>query len=117
MQFMMDKKKEYYNLKQKTNSIQRGLTTKRELTEEDYNYDKETGKLVINSANEATEENTVEWKQDGEDKYIVTYIFNKVDNIEEQELNAKIELNLYDSKNTKITAENSIELYQEEKIQ
>ena len=97
------------------NSIQRGLTTKRELTEEDYNYDKETEKLVINSANEAIEENTVEWKQDGEDKYIVTYIFNKVDNIEEQELNAKIELNLYDSKNTKITAENSIELYQEEK--
>lgn len=97
------------------NSIQRGLTTKRELTEEDYNYDKVTEKLVINSANEATEENTVEWKQDGEDKYIVTYIFNKVDNIEEQELNAKIELNLYDSKNTKITAENSIELDQEEK--
>ena len=61
------------------------------------------------------EENTVEWKQDGEDKYIVTYIFNKVDNIEEQELNAKIELNLYDSKKTKITAENSIELDQEEK--
>mgnify|MGYP007043821180 CR=1 FL=1 len=48
-------------------------------------------------------------------EYIVTYIFNKVDNIEEQELNAKIELNLYDSKNTKITAENSIELDQEEK--
>lgn len=97
------------------NSIQRGLTTTKELTKEDYNYDKVTEKLVINSANEATEENTVEWKQDGEDKYIVTYIFNKVDNIEEQELNAKIELNLYDSKNTKITAENSIELYQEEK--
>lgn len=95
------------------NSIQRGLTTTKELTEEDYSYDEE--KIIINSANEVTEENTVEWKQDGEDKYIVTYIFNKVDNIEEQELNAKIELNLYDSKNTKITAENSIELDQEEK--
>lgn len=95
------------------NSIQRGLTTTRELTEEDYSYDEE--KIIINSANEATEENTVEWKQDGEDKYIVTYIFNKVDNIEEQELNAKIELNLYDSKKTKITAENSIELDQGEK--
>lgn len=97
------------------NSIQRGVATTKELTETDYSYDKETEKLIINSENEVTEQNTVEWKQAGEDKYIITFIFSDVDNIEEQEINAKLELNLYDSKNTKIIAENSIKIDEEEK--
>ena len=97
------------------NIVEKNLTTEKEIEEEDYEYNKETGKIVIKRENKANEENQVEWKQEGEDKYIVTYVYEETEEVEEQEIEAKAKMVLYDEKGTEIEAEDKIKTEKAEK--
>ncbi|MEI3395564.1 MAG: SdrD B-like domain-containing protein [Clostridia bacterium] len=97
------------------NIVEKNLTTEKEIEEGDYEYNKETGKIVIKRENKANEENQVEWKQEGEDKYIVTYVYEETEEVEEQEIEAKAKMVLYDEKGTEIEAEDKIQTEKAEK--
>lgn len=98
------------------NSTNKSLTTKEELTEENYSYDKENGTLEIKADNPIID-NKVEWNKDKEDKYIVTYIFDNIDELEEQTLKTNLKIDLYDKQNTILTSENEILLKSETRNQ
>ena len=60
-----------------------------------YNYD--NGQIDINLKNEPTEQNCVLWKNEGNEKVILTYLY-KTNNLEDIAINGKIYINLYDDK-------------------
>ncbi len=91
------------------------LTTNgKTLTQENWNYNKETGLTTI-EINNVAEKNKITWTKDGEDQIIVTYIFDKDVEISNQTISATSEINLYDNKNMKVNASVSAEMNKEEK--
>ena len=83
------------------------------ITEEEYQYDSSKGitKMTINNPEQ---EGKVVWNKTGEDKYVVTYLFDSVDIVEETSVNAKLNLYLYDENNTQITKTNEIQVTAQE---
>ncbi len=84
------------------------------LTQDNWNYDKETGLATI-EINNVAEDNKVIWTKNGEDKFIITYIFDKDVEISADKLNISSEINLYENKNTKVSATSEMQINQEEK--
>ncbi len=84
------------------------------ITEKDYIYDSKTGKTTITIENKE-KDGKVEWKKAGNDRYIVTYIYSGTEMIEEQGIEAKAEIELYDTNKTTMKASNKITLSSEEK--
>lgn len=95
------------------NSMENLISTGNVITENDYNYNKDTGIININLENKI-EDNKINWAKTGNDAFIVTYIFENID--EMPQLNSKIssQISLYDKNNTTINSNNSIELTNEE---
>ncbi len=89
-------------------------TTGKILSENNWTYDENSGKVVINLENQA-ENGKISWLKNGNDNIIVTYIYdqNVVINDEKSEINSQI--SLYDKNTTVYTAESGITLGQEEK--
>ena len=75
---------------------------KESFTQENWNYNKETGEITINVENQANDEGKIAWKT-GNDEYIVTYIYNTKETINQIELNAQNTITTY----TENTVENS----------
>ncbi len=90
-------------------------TNGKNITDQDWNYAKETGKITIEAKNEA-KDNQVNWEKSGQDSYIVTYFFDEIQTpISEQKLSANAEITLYDEAKTKLTANQEMTINNEEK--
>ena len=94
-------------------SMENLVTNGKELSQDDWKYDAETGKVEIQIKNEA-EENKVTWKRTGTDKFIVTYFFDETASLEKQKFQTKSETTLYDKGNTVIVANSELELTEAE---
>ena len=83
------------------------------ITEEEYQYDSSNGitKIAINNPEQ---DGKVVWNKTGVDKYVVTYVFNSIDIVEEATLNTNLKLSLYDENNTQITKTNEIQITAQE---
>ena len=83
------------------------------ITEEEYQYDSSNGitKIAINNPEQ---DGKVVWNKTGVDKYVVTYVFNSIDIVEEATLNTNLKLSLYDENNTQITKTNEIQITPQE---
>ena len=84
------------------------------LSQDNWSYNKENGLININIENEKVD-NKVSWIKTGSDKFVVTYIFDKDVEINNEELNIKSQIELYDRKNTVATASSMITLTKGEK--
>lgn len=84
------------------------------LSQDNWSYNKETGLININIENEK-ENNKVSWIKTGGDEFIITYIFDKDAEINNEKLNADSRIELYDSRNTVISASSEITLTKNEK--
>lgn len=90
------------------------LTTNgKNLIEENYKYDKDTGLLEIDVQNIA-ENNKVSWLKNGEDKFIVTYIYDEDVEINGKEIVTNSKIQLYDTAKTILTATQKIQINNEE---
>ena len=84
------------------------------LSQDNWSYNKETGLININVENEIVD-NKVSWLKMGDDKFVVTYVFDKDVDINSEELNINSKIELYDRKNTVATASDMITLTEKEK--
>lgn len=91
------------------------VTTGRTLSEENWKYDKETGKIEINLEN--TQENgMVSWLKNGNDNFVVTYIYDKDVKFNNDKLEITSQISLLDKNSTVYNAESGITITGEEKI-
>ena len=86
----------------------------KKIEENSWEYNEEEGKVVIDIKNEA-ENNIVSWQKEGNNKIIVTYVYNTEAEIEKQEIEVNSEINLYDNNNTVIRGNYRQEIIQEER--
>lgn len=63
------------------------------MTKYEYNY--ENKQMNINFKNENTKENYILWKKSGNESIVLTYLYNEA-NVEDIEINGKIDMTLYD---------------------
>ena len=90
------------------------VTNGKTLTQGNWNYDTDTGLININIENKE-ENGKVSWIKNGEDKIIITYIFDKDIEINNEKLSVNSKIELYDLNNTMAEASNEITLNNEEK--
>ena len=67
-------------------------------------YDEINGKVVFDIKNDI-QEGKVNWKKEGLDKFIITYVFSGEELLEEQQVNTKATYSLYDANNSKYSME------------
>ena len=91
------------------------VTNGKSLTQDNWNYDKEKGIATIEVENTPSEDNKIVWTKNGEDKYIVTFIYDKDVEIEEEKIETNSEIELYENGQTKVEATAETELDNEEK--
>lgn len=84
------------------------------LTQDNWNYNKETGLTTI-EINNAAEENKIAWTKNGDDQFIITYIFDKDVEINNDKISASSEISLYENKNTVVNANAETQISKEEK--
>ena len=84
------------------------------LTQDNWNYNKETGLTTIQIEN-AAENNKVTWTKSGDDKFIVTYIFDKDVEINDEKVSVSSEINLYENTNTVVNASAEMQIGKDEK--
>ena len=96
------------------NSVDNLVTNGKKLSEDMWNYNNETGTITINVNNDSVE-NKVSWVKSGNDTFIVTYIFDEIENFEEQLNKVSSKINLYDDNKTVFTAAHEMGLSNEEK--
>lgn len=90
------------------------VTTGRTLSEENWKYDKETGKIEINLEN--TQENgMVSWLKNGNDNFVVTYIYDKDVEFNNDKSEITSQISLLDKNSTVYNAESGITITGEEK--
>ena len=70
-------------------------------SEANYIYNKEEKKVTINVANE--NETNVSWAKNEQDSFVVTYIFDKEENVLNSEISVNGQVNTYDNKNLSLT--------------
>ena len=114
IQIQTPKISDKYPEKVLVNSYNKLVTNGKELIDDNWNYDETTGMLNIEIENKE-DNNIVSWLKDGQDDFIITYVFDKDVEIKEEKLNVQSEIFVYDLKNTKIESRNEITLTQEEK--
>lgn len=96
-------------------SANRNLSTNGKiLTQDNWNYNKETGLATIQIENVA-ENNKVTWTKSGDDKFIVTYIFDKDVEINDEKVSVSSEINLYENTNTVVNASAEMQIGKDEK--
>lgn len=98
----------------KVNANEVLTTNGKNLTEENYKYNKETGVLEIKVDNTA-ESNKVSWLKNGEDKIIVTYIYDENAEVNGEELVANSKIELYDTSKTTLNATRKTQINNDEK--
>lgn len=76
------------------------VTNGKELTSEDWEYDKETGNISIHISNDETN-GEITWNKTGADELIITYLFEESDNIKDQNIESSSQIQLYDVNQTK----------------
>ena len=90
------------------------VTTGKTLSEENWKYDKETGKIEINLEN--TQENgMVSWLKNGNDNFVVTYIYDKDVEFNNDKSEITSQISLLDKNSTVYNAESGITITGEEK--
>lgn len=89
-------------------------TNGKTLAQDNWNYNAETGLTTI-EINNTAENNKITWTKSGEDKFIITYIFDKDVEINTEKISVSSEINLYDTANTKVNAISEIQIGGEEK--
>ena len=90
------------------------VTTGKTLSEENWKYDKETGKIEINLEN--TQENgMVSWLKNGNDNFVVTYIYDKDIEFNNDKSEITSQISLLDKNSTVYNAESGITITGEEK--
>ena len=67
-----------------------GKTDGIEFGKDNFQYDKNTGMLVINTKNTADEQGNISWNKELEDKFIITYIYDINTNEEAITINSKV---------------------------
>ena len=77
--------------------------------ENNYVYDKENSKLTINVSNEV--EKNISWVKNAQDSFVVSYLFEKNENVLNSEINIDEEINTYDNK--KLTAKQNVHIDKE----
>lgn len=77
--------------------------------ESNYVYDKENSKLTIKILNE--DENNISWVKNAQDSFVVSYLFEKDENVLNSEINIDAEINTYDNK--KLSAKQSVHINKE----
>ena len=96
------------------NANQTLVTTGKTLSEENWKYDKETGKVEINLEN--TQENgMVSWLKNGNDNFVVTYVYDKDVEFNNDKSEITSQISLLDKNSTVYTAESGIDITGEEK--
>lgn len=90
------------------------MTNGKMLSKDNWSYNKESGILDINLENKK-EGNKVSWVKTGEDKIIVTYIFDESIEVSNEKLNVNSKIELYDLKNTVMEASSENTLGRDEK--
>ena len=90
------------------------VTTGKTLSEENWKYDKEAGKIEINLEN--TQENgMVSWLKNGNDNFVVTYIYDKDVEFNNDKSEITSQISLLDKNSTVYNAESGITITGEEK--
>ncbi len=90
------------------------VTTGKTLSEDNWKYDKETGKIEINLEN--TQENgMVSWLKNGNDDFVVTYIYDKDVEFNNDKSEITSQISLLDKNSTVYNAESGITITGEEK--
>lgn len=84
------------------------------LTQDNWNYNKETGLTTI-EINNTAENNKITWTKSGNDQFIITYIFDKDVEINNDKISVSSEINLYENKNTVVNASAETQISKEEK--
>ena len=72
------------------------MTNGQKIDNTQYQYDQTTGKLTITVENNE-KDGTINWAKTGTDIYIITYVFEGEDAIEEQQIITNVDYNLYDA--------------------
>lgn len=89
-------------------------TNGKTLAQDNYSYNAETGLATI-EINNTAENNKITWTKSGEDKFIITYIFDKDVEINTERISVSSEINLYDTARTKVNATSEIQISEDEK--
>ena len=89
-------------------------TNGKTLSQENWKYNTETGVIDINIEN-PNDNNKVSWVKNGNDSMIVTYIFDKDVELNNEKSEIKSKIALYDTNNTEMEATNNITLVKDEK--
>ena len=90
------------------------VTTGKTLSEDNWKYDKETGKIEINLEN-TQEKGMVSWLKNGNDKFVVTYIYDKDVKFNNDKSEITSQISLLDKNSTVYNAESGITITGEEK--
>jgi len=83
-----------------------------EFNQDNWEYNKEENKLNISLENKVTE-GKVNWKQNVNDKLVVTFIFAEAESVSDLEITSKAEVELYDGQATKISKEAVVKISEE----
>lgn len=95
-------------------SVDNLTTNNKKLSDDMWNYNTETGTMNITINNENAE-NKVSWLREGNDTFIITYIFDETGRFEEQSNKISSKIELYDDNKTVFTASHEMGLSNEEK--
>ena len=90
------------------------VTTGKTLSEDNWKYDKETGKIEINLEN-TQEKGIVSWLKNGNDNFVVTYIYDKDVEFNNDKSEITSQISLLDKNSTVYNAESGITITGEEK--
>lgn len=94
-------------------SVDNLTTNNKKLSDDMWNYNAETGTINITVNNENVE-NKVSWLREGNDTFIITYIFDETDRLEDQSNKVSSKIELYDDNKTVFTASHEMGLSNEE---
>jgi len=114
IQIQTPKISDKYPEKVLVNSYNKLATNGKELIDDNWNYDETTGMLNIEIENKE-DNNIVSWLKDGQDDFIITYVFDKDVEIKNEKLDISSNIQVFDKNQTQIKSSNSITLENEEK--
>lgn len=95
------------------NSNKELATNGKTLSKDNWNYNGETGVISLNIENKP-EDNKISWLRNRDDNFIVTYVFDKDIEINNDKMSASAEIKLYDNK-TELKVSNEIAMSNEER--
>jgi len=96
------------------NSNKTLATNGKVLAQDNWNYNKETGLTTI-EINNTAENNKITWVKNGDDQFIITYIFDKDVEINNDKISTSSEISLYENKSTVVNASAELQISKEEK--